>query len=114
MVFPRLEIVEFEGVGVLGFQEGITERDVGGVGDVLERVELSAPGTAHTLGVVDLQLVVIRQLIRQEHAGEELEDGFERLVVGYLGTTGYLLGVRVSAHLVVFAAHAHLVAEVLP
>ena len=63
MVLPRLEVVELECVGVLGLQEGVTELDVGRVGDVLELVELSTPGTAHTLGVVDLQLMVIGYLV---------------------------------------------------
>ena len=66
MVLPVLYVVEFVCVGVFGGEAGITERDVGGVGNVAEAVELSAPRTTQTTGVVDLKFVPSVEAVCEE------------------------------------------------
>ena len=57
MVIPSLEIVEFQGVGILWGEQGVAVGDAGGVADVLEGVHLTTKGSLQTAGVVDLNLL---------------------------------------------------------
>ena len=56
MSSPCLEVVQRESIGELRCQLGVTELNHRGVTRILERVELSAPGTTQTTGDVQLNL----------------------------------------------------------
>ena len=98
---PGLQIVERERVAVFRCELGITERDDRGITGVLERVELTSPRAAQAARVVDLQLLRRSELIRQEHAGEQLE-------VVFLERNGLVLSRRLMVGEPVVAAGVHL------
>ena len=114
---PCAQVVERERVGELRRKLGVTERDGGGVARVAERVELSAPRTAQTTRVVELQLVVVCQLVAHEDAGEELEVVLVKGLVALRRVALLLPGIALRVHVPVFAAqtthHAQLAQLVL-
>ena len=73
MVLPGLQIVERKRVGVLRRKLGITERHHRRIARVLETVELSAPRTAQTTSIVELELRCLGERVIEEQAREQLE-----------------------------------------
>ena len=66
MLRPCLEEIERDGMGVFRCQLRITERHHRGIAGVAEGVELSAPGTAQAVGIVQLQLCRLGEFVVQE------------------------------------------------
>ena len=110
MVLPVLQVVELICVRVLRCKSRVTERDVGGVADVLEIVELSSPWTTQTACVVYLNLLAVAYLIAEECAREELEE-VPAVVAGYLAALLLCISVRACLHVPLLATQAYLVAE---
>ena len=64
MISPALQIIKFERIGELRFEFRITVRDRSRVGDILERIELTAEWATNATSIINLQLIVMREGVR--------------------------------------------------
>ena len=94
MLLPCLQEVEGDRMGVFRCELRVTERHHRGITGITERIQLSSPWTTQTIGIVQLQLCALRQLIIQEQRGEELEEVF--LVRCFFRGSTMLLGIVIT------------------